>query len=704
MEYAGLLLLGLYALTTGTSSTSSTSSQEGEVGVKIDEENLPVSRDLYLGTEKLSAKEIVDGIINGSIPRINYQDYNYLVTNKPNRDTTFVDASRELKDIGTEIVVNAFLESPESNFNFLKTVYGIFEESINYYIIKKQLPGKAIFFVYKGGNVLRIISNEFLRELPGLAAHEIGDYYQKFFKRSDADFSIYIDPKLETYDNVYNDMILLSYVLQRKLRAEFEENPERFFDVYKYTTDYQKQIFQPYFNRIRDANVFKDPNNSQFYRKKVVQFVFGKASLVSESPIDTDLVDLRPKDYIGKKDVGIQFVKGLEEGLKEKEVIVVKDRDVEPDLTGSVIKSRDLQSQSGGFSLRWATPEAPSSPSPSPSPFPFPSPSQDAPEEEALEDAPEKEDEDPEKEEIEEAPIKEEIEEAPEIEEEIEDTETLMYADDSSEQIAMFYLNEEPHSIYVQSNGTLDFRAGGRVKFALVRSKINFNVYLVSLDENNQIIGNGEVKNMQVGGELIDVSIPHRLDGKIQHFFDNMDIYLHKYELTHKGDLLTFTSYALIYLIEDLEYILFKFVQKPWEAPKYEKRVNRLFYLYMIDIFNKIKTNEQRQEFLEGFDSMLGELMKSTNSKDMDNIIDKFEKTYANDLQYLYIKHLLYYLKGINKILVPEDLPEYRKFLGVLQENAEIITNSFQNVDQYCSIDGSIRLKAIYDGDLKSLV
>lgn len=691
MEYAGLLLLGLYALTTGTSTSSFSSSQEGEVGAKIDEENLPVSRDLYLGTEKLSAKEIVDGIINGSIPRINYQDYNYLVTNKPNRDTTFVDASRELKDIGTEIVVNAFLESPESNFNFLKTVYGIFEESINYYIIKKQLPGKAIFFVYKGGNVLRIISNEFLRELPGLAAHEIGDYYQKFFKRSDADFSIYIDPKLETYDNVYNDMILLSYVLQRKLRAEFEENPERFFDVYKYTTDYQKEIFQPYFNRIRDANVFKDPNNSQFYRKKVVQFVFGKASLVSESPVDTDLIDLRPRDYIGKKDVGIQFIKGLEEGLEEKEVI--KDKDVEPDLTGSLIKSRDLQSQSGGFSLRWATP------------------SEDAPKKEHDEEieSPEQEIEEAPEQEIEEAPEKgeafEQLEEKEkeEIEEEM-DTETLMYADDSSEQIAMFYLNEEPHSIYVQSNGTLDFKAGGRVKFALVRSKINFNVYLVSLDENNQIIGNGEVKNMQVGGELIDVSIPHRLDSKIQHFFDNMDIYLHKYELTHKGDLLTFTSYALIYLIEDLEYILFKFVQKPWEAPKYEKRVNRLFYLYMIDIFNKIKTNEQRQEFLVGFDSMLEELLKSTDSKDMDGIIDRFEKTYANDLQYLYIKHLLHYLKGINKILVPEDLPEYRKFLGVLQENADIITNSFQNVDQYCSIDGSIRLKAIYDGDLKSLV
>ena len=299
MEYTGLLLLGLYALLAVE--------PEKKAGEKIDEENLPVSKDVYLGTEELSAKEIVAGIVNGVIVKINYRNYNYLVTNKPNRDgSTFVDQSRELKDIATEIVVNAFLESAEANFNFLKRVYGIFEESINYYLIEKGLSARSIFIVYKGGNVLRIISNEFLRGLPGVAAHDIGDYYQKFFKRSDADFSIYIDPTIEAYDNVYDDMVVLSYILQRKLRMEFEEDPVSYFDIYKYTLDYQRKIFQPYFDRIREAKVFKDSNNVEFYNKKPVQFVFGKASIVSESPIDSNYISVR--EYIGEKDVGIQFV------------------------------------------------------------------------------------------------------------------------------------------------------------------------------------------------------------------------------------------------------------------------------------------------------------------------------------------------------------------------------------------------------------
>lgn len=663
MEYTGLLLLGLYALLAVE--------PEKKAGEKIDEENLPVSKDVYLGTEELSAKEIVAGIVNGVIVKINYRNYNYLVTNKPNRDgSTFIDQSRELKDIATEIVVNAFLESAEANFNFLKRVYGIFEESINYYLIEKGLSARSIFIVYKGGNVLRIISNEFLRGLPGVAAHDIGDYYQKFFKRSDADFSIYIDPTIEAYDNVYDDMVVLSYILQRKLRMEFEADPVSYFDIYKYTLDYQRKIFQPYFDRIREAKVFKDSNNVEFYNKKPVQFVFGKASIVSESPIDSNYISVR--EYIGEKDVGIQFVdkesivtrvnetstsqmfeaesKNTENGEGISSDIhrtFVSNKELGGDIVVSAVGSLDLQD--GGYGKRGGLGR----------------------------------------------------DEDLDLDDDIENVHSVK--DDYSNQISMFYLDDDAHSIYVQSNGTLDFKAGGRVKFALVRSKINFNIYIVQMDEDNNVVSKPE--NLQIGGELIDVSIPHRLDDKIHHFFDNMGKYVHKYELKHKGDLLTFTSYSLIYLIEDLEYILFEFVQKPWGAPKYEKRVNRLFYLYMIDIFNKLKTNEQREEFLQGFDDMIDRLSNSTNLREMDGIVDEFKVNHVDELQYLHINDLLEDLKGLNQVIVfPEDLVEYRKFLKVLKENSQIITNSFQNVDQYCSIDGSIRLKAIYDVDLKSLV
>ncbi|MEX0597461.1 MAG: hypothetical protein WD512_13280, partial [Candidatus Paceibacterota bacterium] len=393
------------------------------------------------------------------------------------------------------------------------------------------------------------------------------------------------------------DMVLLSYILQRKLRMEFEKDPIAYFDIYKYTTDYQEQIFQPYFNRIREASVFKDPNNTQFYKKKPVQFVFEKASIVSESPIDSNYVAAR--DYIGKKDVGIGFVRENDE-LKQT---VESFGNIENAL-GKAVESSDLQ-HGGSKNKVTATKNR----------------------------------------------ANKQI-----VKADLEDEEDIVHnessSDDicSSDQIAMFYLNEEPHSIYVQSNGTLDFKAGGRVKFALVRSKINFNLYFVDTDEKNV---NKRPQNLQIGGELIDVSIPHKLDGKIQHFFENMDKYLHKYELSYKGDLLTFTSYALIYLIEDLEYILFKFVQKPWEAPKYEKRVNRLFYLYMIDIFNKIKTNDQRETFLRSFVDMVDRLNNSTELAEMNQIIETFKVGHEDVLRYLHIDHLLEYLKSINNILVP---------------------------------------------------
>ena len=135
-----------------------------------------------------------------------------------------------------------------------------------------------VFFVYKGGNVLRIISNDFLRELPHIASYKINEYYESFFKRSDADFSIYIKPDLENYDAIYSQLTTLSYYLQVKIREEFYQNPTKYFEFYKYNKEYQISILKEYYEKVKDSKAIRDMNNTIFYNRSFNGIILGDVS------------------------------------------------------------------------------------------------------------------------------------------------------------------------------------------------------------------------------------------------------------------------------------------------------------------------------------------------------------------------------------------------------------------------------------------
>ena len=76
-----------------------------------------------------------------------------------------------------------------------------------------------------------------------------------------------------------------------------------------------------------------------------------------------------------------------------------------------------------------------------------------------------------------------------------------------------FYtLNSIRSPLYTSVNETLDFkglRNNQIVRFDLTRTKVSFNIYL-----DNERMYN-------LGGELIDVSIPYRSESKLINLFDH---------------------------------------------------------------------------------------------------------------------------------------------------------------------------------------
>lgn len=168
------------------------------------------------------------------------------------------DKKRELNSVITEFVVNEFAKSQDQNLAFLKMVYGTFNEAVKSYGKLKGLNKRQLFFVYKGGNILRIIAYEVFDNLCGKSVNTLKKYYSDSFKKSDADFSIYIDPSVTNFSEIYEDMINLSYLLQREIRKVFTANLSNYFEYYRLNETGKKQILEKYLKKLNETSTVKE--------------------------------------------------------------------------------------------------------------------------------------------------------------------------------------------------------------------------------------------------------------------------------------------------------------------------------------------------------------------------------------------------------------------------------------------------------------
>jgi hypothetical protein len=205
-----------------------------------------------------------------------------------NVDQENKDKNRPLKSVATDLVVNEFFKSSESLYKFLSITYNMFDQLIIAYSKRMGLTNRDIFFIAKGGNTLRILSKEFLLELPASATRELSDFYGKFFKRGDNDFGVFINPYLENYNEIFHEVTLLSYMMQFKLRQIFSADMSKYFDFFRYSKEYQSETLKPYLDQFNDVEDFKD----QF-----VDFKIGSATALGEIPFD----------YKGNSDMSIAF-------------------------------------------------------------------------------------------------------------------------------------------------------------------------------------------------------------------------------------------------------------------------------------------------------------------------------------------------------------------------------------------------------------
>ncbi|HXW52831.1 MAG TPA: hypothetical protein VEL47_01870, partial [Myxococcota bacterium] len=159
------------------------------------------------------------------------------------------------------------------------------------------------------------------------------------------------------------------------------------------------------------------------------------------------------------------------------------------------------------------------------------------------------------------------------------------YDPKNENQIIGIPISKKPHWIMNTINRTLEWPVAGHpekiVKFDLVRAKVQFEYTYMKDNEPHR---------KPIGGELIDVSFPNRIDFRLTNFLKNYPQWIATYRLTLKetGESLIMKAESVAGLSADIYEIMFGQFDRPWGDPKYQKRLNRLFFLSIVDMLSTI--------------------------------------------------------------------------------------------------------------------
>jgi hypothetical protein len=487
---------------------------------------------------------------------------NFVILNSPKAispsDDEFLDFNRAFKDIATDFVVGDFFTTSDTLFSFLKIVNDTHVSKISEYVKEKKLPNDSIIFLYKGGQVLRILANDFLTELPVKARKTLSDYYMKFFKRTDSDFSIAINPYLPNFKTILEDMNLLTWELQHYLRTTFMENPFDYFNYYRYNDKFQKKQLTNILKNYADASSLKDKNNKLYYESTVTGLIF------LDNKVGENVNDL---NYIPKSDRIIRSMTSIDKIPNNDPIFITRNN-----------------------ALKFASP-----------------------------------------------------------------------------------------------NGTI-------LEFDLVRSKFNFDIIVRNKE--------GNIKKVATDGELIDVSIPK--DESLKDFFKDLKMHTAKYILHKDKNIIEFTSYSIMFLIEDLTFMLYRQKDFPWYDIKYEKRLNRIMYLYFLDIMGMMNNLQEVIDYYSSLEKIYKE--SKFGDKDIEPLLEKYPNLEINTL----LEYSILFAVNIKKLdssKVLEDTPKYIKYNNTILDNISVIKKTLDiNLKDYLCDEGLIDDNELYEGDFSSLV
>lgn len=239
------------------------------------EERSNTSRSMPNPSLIIDSKQIVEDIISNTLEVEKPTNTNIISRFSNDEREEYFDDMREVKSLCTEIVTNELLQTKDNIHIFVSAIVRAFEDSISLYKKKRKLRGHRILFLYKSGNILRMLSQHFLNYIPNYDI--LREEMQKYFKKGDCDFCIYINPiglSESQFKRIHKDMTTLSYVLNVHLRDIFMSSLTDTFQYFNFTKRKRDSTLRKYVELGKGLECFQDPSNKRLYNKTIANIHF----------------------------------------------------------------------------------------------------------------------------------------------------------------------------------------------------------------------------------------------------------------------------------------------------------------------------------------------------------------------------------------------------------------------------------------------
>jgi hypothetical protein len=179
-------------------------------------------------------------------------------------DKNSIDYKVEFKSIITNFVTTQCTGTDDLLVKFLHFVSRNYEINIENFIKQHNLKQNDIVFIYKGGNVLRMILLKYLNNFPGTIKDFFLEQYKDILGKSDADFQIYVNKNITNYDYIHSEVQKLSLTILMKLRDEFIKSISSYFQFSQTNESQQKIILQQYLEKLNLTAEIKNPLSPYF--------------------------------------------------------------------------------------------------------------------------------------------------------------------------------------------------------------------------------------------------------------------------------------------------------------------------------------------------------------------------------------------------------------------------------------------------------
>ena len=180
---------------------------------------------------------------------------------------------KKLYDVSTTFLTENIFQNQETIISFQFLVNEVFNSVLDKYKEINVINKTDIVFLFKGGTTMKILFNQYSKYL-----NSEDNYYKEFFKRSDSDYGIFINPELFDAEIHRKNIFKLSFIILNELREIFLKCNNIFFDFdnnpYKL-----KSLIQKYNDEINSTK--EKPCSDMFKDMKVVGVLF-KDHLVFE--------------------------------------------------------------------------------------------------------------------------------------------------------------------------------------------------------------------------------------------------------------------------------------------------------------------------------------------------------------------------------------------------------------------------------------